>query len=91
VLWYNLAAGDKGVQSIQGFNIGATSWLTGTISLFIARDVATIGTTIPNVTAQKIIGNPGIRLYNGTCMHHCALTSATTATFFSGELVVMEK
>ena len=91
VLWYNLAAGDKGVQSIQGFNIGATSWLTGTISLFIARDVATIGTTIPNVTAQKIIGNPGIRLYNGTCMHHCALTSTTTATFFSGELVVMEK
>lgn len=91
VLWYNLAAGDSGVQSIQGFNIGATSWLTGTISLFIARDIATIGTTIPNVTAQKIIGMPGIRLYNGTCMHHSVLSSATTATFFAGELVVMEK
>lgn len=91
VLWYNLAAGDTGVQSIQGFNIGATSWLTGTINLFIARDIATIGTTIPNVTAQKVIGNPGIRLYNGTCMHHCILASAATATFFSGELVIMEK
>ena len=91
VLWYNLAAGDSGVRSIQGFNIGATSWLTGTINLFIARDVATIGTTIPNVAAQKIIGAPGIRLYNGTCMHHAVLASAITATFFAGELVVMEK
>ena len=91
VLWYNLAAGDTGVRSIQGFNIGATSWLTGTINLFIARDVATIGTTIPNVAAQKIIGAPGIRLYNGTCMHHAVLASAITATFFAGELVVMEK
>lgn len=91
VLWYNLAAGDTGVRSIQGFNIGATSWLTGTVNLFIARDIATIGTTIPNVTAQKIIGMPGIRLYTGTCMHHAILASAVTATFFAGELVVMEK
>ena len=91
VLWYNLAAGDTGVRSIQGFNIGATSWLTGTINLFIARDIASIGTTIPNVCAQKIIGTPGIRLYNGSCIHHAVLASATTATFFAGELVVMEK
>jgi hypothetical protein len=91
VLWYNLAAGDKGVRSIQGFNIGATSWLTGTVNLFIARDVATIGTTIPNVSAQKIIGAPGIRLYDGTCLHHCILASSNTATFFAGELVIMEK
>ena len=91
VLWYNLAAGDTGVRSIQGFNIGATSWLTGTINLFIARDIATIGTTIPNVAAQKIIGMPGIRLYNNTCLHHAILASAATATFFAGELTVMEK
>jgi len=91
VLWYNLAAGDTGVRSIQGFNIGATSWLTGTINLFIARDIATIGNTIPNVAAQKVIGMPGIRLYNDTCLHHCILASAATATFFAGELTVMEK
>lgn len=91
VLWYNLAAGDTGVQSIQGFNIGATSWLTGTVNLFISRDIATIGTTIPNVAAQKVIGMPGIRLYNGTCMHHSILASSISATFFAGELVVMEK
>lgn len=90
LIWFNLAAGDKGVQSIQSITLG-TSWVSGSISLMICRDIATIGTTIPNVSAQKIIGTPGIRLYNGTCMLHCALTSATTATFFSGELTIAEK
>jgi len=91
LVWFNLAAGDTGVRSIQGFNIGATSFLTGTVNLLIARGITTIGTTIPNVTAQKVIGSPGIRLYNGSCIHHCILASSTTATFFAGELVVMEK
>ena len=90
IVWFNLQAGDRGVRSIQGITLG-TSMLTGTISLMITRDIATIGTTIPNVNAQKIIGTPGIRLYNGTCLLHSVLASATTATFFAGELVVMEK
>lgn len=90
LIWFNLAAGDKGVRSIQSITLG-TSWVSGTISLMITRDIATVGTTIPNVTAQKIIGTPGIRLYNGTCMLHCVLSSATTATFFSGELSIAEK
>lgn len=90
LVWFNLAAGDRGVSSIQSITLG-TSMLTGTISLMITRDIATIGTTIPNVNAQKIIGTPGIRLYNGTCMLHSVLSSATTATFFAGELVIMEK
>ena len=90
LIWFNLQAGDKGVRSIQSISLG-TSWVSGSISLMITRDIATIGTTIPNVNAQKIIGTPGIRLYNGTCLLHCNLASATTATFYAGELVVMEK
>ena len=90
IVWFNLAAGDKGVRSIQSITLG-TSLGAGAVSLMIARDVAMIGTTIPNVSAQKIIGAPGIRLYNGTCMLHCVMASATTATFFNGEVVVMEK
>ena len=90
LIWFNLQAGDKGVRSIQSITLG-TSWVSGSISLMITRDIATIGTTIPNVNAQKIIGTPGIRLYNGTCLLHCNLASATTATFYAGELVVMEK
>lgn len=90
LIWFNLAAGDKGVRSVQSVTLG-TSWVSGTISLMITRDIATIGTTIPNVSAQKIIGTPGIRLYNGSCLLHCVLSSATTATFFSGELTIQEK
>lgn len=90
LVWFNLAAGDRGVRSIQSITLG-TSMLTGTIHLMITRDIATMGTTVVNVNAQKIIGTPGIRLYNGTCMLHCNVASATTATFYSGELVVMEK
>ena len=90
LIWFNLAAGDKGVRSIQSITLG-TSWVSGSISLMITRDIATIGTTIPNVTAQKVIGSPGIRLYNGTCLLHCNVASATTATFYSGELTIMEK
>lgn len=90
LIWFNLQAGDKGVRSVQSITLN-TSWVSGTISLMITRDIATIGSTIPNVTAQKIIGTPGIRLYNGTCLLHCVLSSATTATFFSGELTIQEK
>lgn len=90
IVWFQLAAGDTGVRSIQGITLG-TSMLTGSISLMIVRDISTIGTTIPNVSIPKNLGTPGIRLYNGTCMLHCILCSATTATFFSGSFAVMEK
>jgi hypothetical protein len=90
LVWFNLAAGDKGVRSIQSVTLG-TSLVTGTVSMMITRDLATMGTPIPNVSTPKVISAPGIRLYNNTCALHCVLASAATATFFSGELVVTEK
>ena len=90
LIWFNLAAGDKGVQSIQSVTLG-TSLVTGSISMMIARDLATVGTTLPNVSAQKIIGAPGIRCYNNQTVLHCILAGAATVTFLSGELTVQEK
>lgn len=90
IIWFNLAAGDNGVRSIQGITL-TTTLTSGTISLLICRDVATIGTTIANVSSQKVANTPGIRLYNNTCLLHSTLCSATTATFFCGELSVMER
>lgn len=89
-VWFNLQAGDNGVRSIQSITLG-TSMLTGTIHLMIARPIATIGTAIVNVAAQKPIAAPGIRLYNEVCLLHCIQTAAPTATFINAELVVMEK
>lgn len=90
ITWFNLDAGDTGVKSIESITLG-TSLVAGAVSLLIARDIASLGTTIANVAAQKVIGAPGIKVYNGTCMLHCYLASATTATFCNGELSVMEK
>ena len=90
IIWFQLAAGDTGVQSIKSCTL-TTTLLTGTISLMICRDISTIGTSVANVSTPKLIGSPGIKLYNGTCMLHNILCSATTATFFSGSLAVMEK
>ena len=90
ITWFNLDAGDTGVSSIQSVTLG-TSLVAGAVSFMICRDIASLGTTIANVAAQKVLGAPGTRLYNGTCMLHCYLASATTATFCNGELSVMEK
>ena len=90
IIWFSLAAGDTGVRSIQSITL-TTSLASGAVSLMICRDISTIGTSIVNVSTPKIIGAPGIRLYNGTCLLHNILCSATTATFFSGSLAVMEK
>lgn len=90
LIWFNLAAGDKGVMSIQSITLG-TSLGAGDVSLMITRDIATIGTTAASINVSRNIVSPGIRLYNGTCLLHCNLASATTATFFNGELTIQEK
>lgn len=90
MIWFALAAGDTGVKSIEAITLN-TSLVTGSVSLMITRDICTIGTTIVNVAAAKTIGSPGIKMFNGTCLLHNILASATTATFMSGSLAVMEK
>jgi len=90
IIWFNLQAGDKGVRSIQSVTL-AVSLGAGAVSLFIARDLANIGTSLVNVQFTRKLSEPGVRLYNGTCMLHCVLTSLTTATFFNGEVVIQEK
>lgn len=91
IIWFNLQAGDKGVQAGSWSLTLGTSWVSGTISVFIARDIATIGTVQPNVNVSRFLANPGIRIYNGSCILHCILASAATTTFFSGELTIAEK
>lgn len=90
MIWFALAAGDTGVRSIQSVTLG-TSLVTGSISMMITRDICTLGTTAVNIASAKTIGSPGIKLFNGTCLLHNIMASATTATFMSGSLAVMEK
>lgn len=90
IVWFNLQAGDRGVRSIESITLN-TSLGAGAVSLMICRDLASIGTSLVNVQFTRKLSEPGVRLYNGTCMLHCVLASATTATFFNGEVVIQEK
>jgi hypothetical protein len=90
IVWFSLQAGDKGVRSIENITLN-TSLVTGSVSLLIARDCASIGPTVVNLPVTRTLSAPGVRLYNSTCLLHCILASATTITFFNGELTIQEK
>lgn len=94
LVWFKLAAGDKGVRSIQSITL-ATSLVTGSVSLLVARWMPTIGCTVAGLGAEMSgLGDdtsPGVRLYNGTCLLHGYRASATTATVVGGSLTMMER
>lgn len=90
LVWFNLQAGDKGVRSIQSITLG-TSLGAGAVSLLIARDISMIGTSLVNVAMTRKLADPGVRIFNSTCLLHCIQASATTATYFNGEIVIQEK
>lgn len=89
VVWFQLAAGDTGVRSIQSITLG-TSYGGGAVSLIAAVPVAMAPNLIANVGGVGQIGmgtrtaDTGIKLYNGTCLLVFAVTSATTATNIAG-------
>lgn len=84
VVWFRLAAGDKGVRSIQSVTLG-TSYVAGAISIFAARILATVGNPVVNIGNNAAIDqNTGVRLYTGTCALLMGLMSATTATTITG-------
>lgn len=92
IVWFRLAAGDKGVRSIQTVTLG-TSLVTGTVSLLVARPLAVVPAGVPNAGAQLTPpnSNPGVRLYNSTCALVCIQASSTTANTVSGAAVVVER
>jgi hypothetical protein len=90
VVFFELQAGDTGVQSIQSIVLG-TSYGGGSISLFVARRLAGLAQTLANTGGNAPIDAAGVRLYDGTCMLLFALGSATTATNISGEVYVTNR
>lgn len=91
IVWFQLASGDKGVRSIQSIALG-TSLVTGSVSLLIARQLATYSSVVANVgNGRHEPMNPGIRIYDGTCALLCYQASATTATTVAGSVTVQER
>lgn len=90
LVWFQLQAGDKGIQSIQSVTLG-TSLVTGAVSVIVARRLGNVGIQVANLPAQNIYGKPGIRLYNRSTILPFCLASATTASNISGALTVQER
>lgn len=91
IVWFQLQAGDTGVRSIQTLTLG-TSLVTGSVSLLIARPLATYSAVAANIGAGPFRPmDPGIRLFNGTCALIAYQASATTATTVTGSVVVQER
>lgn len=88
VVWFQLAAGDRGVRSIQTVTLG-TSYAAGAVSLIAARLLSSVAGLIANVGGVAPLDrNTGVRLYNGTCAQLIGLMSATTATTITGSAVI---
>ncbi len=89
VVWFQLAAGDAGVRSVQSVTLG-TSYVAGAISIILARPLSPpVGNPVINVgSAAPVDPSTGLRLYNGTCALPIGLMSATTATSISGAISV---
>jgi hypothetical protein len=91
VVWFQLAAGDSGVQSIQSVTLG-TSYAGGAVSLIVARPLASFPSLVVHVGGMNLPPqNPGTRLYNGTCALPIGLMAGTTATTLTGFATVMER
>ena len=89
VVWFQLAAGDQGVRSVQSITLG-TSYAGGAISLILASFLMGRGDPIVNVGPQRVAPNldHGVRLYDGACLLPMGVRAATTATNISGRVYV---
>lgn len=85
-----LAAGDRGVRSIQTFTLSAT-WTSGAASLVAYRELARLELTAANVPAAIDAVTSGFpRLFNDTVPFLIFVPSTTTASNISGQMVITQ-
>lgn len=97
IVWFLLAAGDDGVQSIQSVAL-ATSLVTGAVSLIVARPLVITPSSAANLAGAAMISNatlpsadPGICVWQDPAIFHCYQASATTASTVAGNLVFVDR
>lgn len=91
VVPFQLAAGDKGVRAIASVTLG-TTYGGGAISIVAFRRIAYVPVPVANTgQAAMFASNPGVRLYDGSCLHLWQLPTATTATSVQGVVTTAER
>lgn len=86
---FQLAAGDRGIRSIQSLTLG-TSYVTGALSLVLYRVLATLPVSTANVGSSSVYPFPGVKLWPGTCVVGLQVGSASAGNL-SGSYVVVER
>ena len=91
---FQLAAGDRGIRSVQGITLG-TSYTSGTMSLILYRPLA----TVPVIAAYT--GNgvknyyfsipPGVKIYPNSCIWAISVANGTTASNITGTYSIIER
>lgn len=89
---FRLAAGDKGVRSIQSWTLG-TSLVTGSVSLVAYKRILGRSVVLANAGSgdSDLIPSPGIKLYNGSCLLPFIIVTSTGAQTINGSFAVAEK
>jgi hypothetical protein len=92
---FSLAAGDRGIRSISEITLG-TTYTSGTMALIIYRELATIPATAVQVAGMMIPPTsiniqPGVRVYNGSCIALISTGPATTATTPTGNYTLVNQ
>lgn len=90
---FQLAAGDRGVSSIESITLG-TTYGGGAISVVLLRKLASVPNPIVNVGGimNKLTSDPtGVKLYNGTALFLSYISSATTATNLAGTVQIINR
>lgn len=89
-VWFQLAAGDTGVQSVQSITLG-TSLGTGSVSLIIARPVCMLPMIVANQPSEINFVSPGLRLYNDSCLHVFVKASGTASNVINSMFTIAER
>ena len=87
---FRLPAGDKGVKKVNSINLG-TSLVTGAVSLVAYRVIDNKPVLLANTGNPTAIQNPGIHIYDGSCLQIIQQATATTATTVNGTVRIMER
>lgn len=91
VIWFELDAGDEGVQSIQSITLN-TTLTSGSASIFIARKLIDMPASVANVGFDyKINNGNGVVLYDNACILPFRQSAVTTAAAIQGTITTVER
>ena len=92
---FSLAAGDRGIRSISEITLG-TTYTSGTMALIIYRELGTIAIpTGPNIAYSMFptpnTVTPGVRVWNNSCIHTIAVSSAANSMAPTGGYILVNQ